>query len=228
MQGGPFNFFETITGYVFPDGSPTPFGLFYTNESGIFGVYYPPMTWAQAPIHLYNDDSISPTIFRIKQSGNIDKEYKDLTRLQGSISGALYPAQPDFSTYSFSPSGGITGVAPDNILFNIPWSGGITGCPLDVGIFSTNNYGKMSGCLLDFNSISYNFQAYISGYKTEIIPFNITLHGNLHKKQKDVGNMGFALSSISFTTGIAEIQTNISDFSNYSFIINTISFTRVS
>lgn len=222
----PFNFYQQISGLIFPEGSPTPFGLFYINESGIFGVYFPQNVALGAPLHLLNDGDSSPASFTIKQYGKVDRELKDAYKYSIGPSGNLYPAPPDFSNYYMVMNGAVTGDTPDNFSFSIPVSGNLDSIPLDIPLFSIAQKGAVVLCPLDTPLLQSYFYGNVLNFQNDVNKLTVAINGKVRKKQQDEAALSFVMEEISFTPGIEEISINTSDSAGISFIINTISFNR--
>jgi hypothetical protein len=226
MQGGPFNFYGEVSGIVYSEGAATPFGLFYVNQSGIYGVYFPQNIALGAPLHLLNDGDTSPTKYAIKQSGNVDKELKDIPNYLIKISGDSFPSTPDLTNTFIVINGNITGNTPDKVLFNIGCQGDFQACLIDVPNLSVTEYGNVALCPKDNYSIFLTTSGNISTFKTDINNYSLNFNGNLRGGQKDNGNINFQMYNMSFEPGLQEIIQNTSDLFDFSFVINTISFNR--
>lgn len=222
----PFNFYGQVTGLIFPEGFPTPFGLFYNNISGVFGVYFPQNIALGAPLHILNEGDLFPTNYFIKQSGSVDREWKDSHRYSLTPSGAMYPAPPYYHNYSFIVSGGISGAPIDKVNFDIPWTGNIDRIFVDTPLLYVIQSGRIDPCMVDKHTFDTIWTGQIINYQTDIQNFSINTSGSLKKVRKDNQHISFSLYSVDFSPGLEEITQNTEDFIGISFGINTISFNR--
>jgi hypothetical protein len=222
----PFNFYQQISGNIYPEFHETPFGLFYSNVSGLFGVYFSYSVANGAPFYLSSEGDTRPTKIRIGFSGAVDKELKDIYRYSITPSGAMYPAQPDAASYSVYPQGAETGIFPDKGYISIPWNGVFTGCPVDKNIIGISQVGNVDACSVDTSIHKVTWSADVIDGENNIYNYSMVFVGNLRPKYRDVGSESFILNDMTFTPGLDIVTTNISDLANNSFIINTITFTQ--
>lgn len=221
-----FNFYQGITGLIYPQGAPTPFGLFYIDASGLSGVYFPLDIALGAPLHLLNDGDTFPTNLKIKESGNVDKELKDILPYSIGVSGDAFPAAPEDGELAFYISGNVTGNTPDNVFFSIPWIANLTGCPLDIYNLFIKQVGNVAVCTPDNFLFNLGISGDFNNPPPETNNFSLSIKGDLIGGQSDIENIIFKMYNISFAPGLETISINTGDLGSISFIMNTISFKR--
>lgn len=227
----PFDFYQQVSGLIYDDslGQPlTPFGLFYTDSQGISGIYYPLQVAQGNPFYLFNDGDIEPTVFNVRQFGNVNQELKDLPSYIFNISGDFYPASPDYTTFGSFYSGAISGSPLDIVKFNIVPSGNLLGNLIDISTISIVPSGNINACLVDVPKYVFTYSGNVQSGDAEVIPYRFSLYGDLKKKYNDSKSYTFQMYSIGFTPGIVDIIDNETDPEYSIFKLNTIIFSRAS
>lgn len=224
MKSGPFNFYQQISGIVFNEGSPTPFGLFFNNLSGFYGVYFPKAYQNKPIIYAYNDGDIAPTRFSIKESGSVDNVTPGKFSFSYIQSGQIYSSQPDYYNYSIQESGKMTGVSPDISFLNFNFSSALNFIDTDIKNLNINIIGNIDNCPLDLTSYREYYAGQVVDDIVERLNFSSNIVGNIRPTQKDKEYIAFDLQEIIFRKGSYKI--GYTDTGNLSFNMSSITFSR--